>query len=162
MEKFKQVALSGQIKIYKKPCLFSTIRSLKRNNFNTSCPNPGRREKIELNFHFHTLLYYLKKGFMKAIQLSEMHWTGRVKTEKRQNCWCNKIKKGGKKKDSYARTKRVRVWSKGYSRVKRFWVSQKLVILSFFIFWIIPSQPAFTCSELTIETLEQGVKYVQS
>ena len=24
------------------------------------------------------------------------------------------------------------------------------------------SQPAFTCSELTIETLEQGVKYVQS
>ena len=25
-----------------------------------------------------------------------------------------------------------------------------------------PSQPAFTCSKLTIETLEQGVKYVQS
>ena len=24
------------------------------------------------------------------------------------------------------------------------------------------SQPAFTCSKLTIETLEQGVKYVQS
>ena len=24
------------------------------------------------------------------------------------------------------------------------------------------SQPAFTCSNLTIETLEQGVKYVQS
>ena len=24
------------------------------------------------------------------------------------------------------------------------------------------SQPAFTCSQLTIETLEQGVKYVQS
>ena len=24
------------------------------------------------------------------------------------------------------------------------------------------SQPAFTCSELTIKTLEQGVKYVQS
>ena len=23
-------------------------------------------------------------------------------------------------------------------------------------------QPAFTCSKLTIETLEQGVKYVQS
>ena len=26
----------------------------------------------------------------------------------------------------------------------------------------IQSQPAFTCSKLTIETLEQGVKYVQS
>ena len=25
-----------------------------------------------------------------------------------------------------------------------------------------PSQPAITCSNLTIETLEQGVKYVQS
>ena len=24
------------------------------------------------------------------------------------------------------------------------------------------SQPAFTCSKLTIETLEQGVKYAQS
>ena len=24
------------------------------------------------------------------------------------------------------------------------------------------SQPAFTCSKLTIETLEKGVKYVQS
>ena len=25
-----------------------------------------------------------------------------------------------------------------------------------------PAQPTFTCSKLTIETLEQGVKYVQS
>ena len=25
-----------------------------------------------------------------------------------------------------------------------------------------PSQPAITCSKLTIETVEQGVKYVQS
>ena len=25
-----------------------------------------------------------------------------------------------------------------------------------------PSQPAFTCSKLAIETLEQGVKYVKS
>ena len=25
-----------------------------------------------------------------------------------------------------------------------------------------PAQPSFTCSKLTIETLEQGVKYVQS
>ena len=28
--------------------------------------------------------------------------------------------------------------------------------------YLAPSQPAFTCSKLTIETLEQGVKYVQS
>ena len=27
---------------------------------------------------------------------------------------------------------------------------------------LIVSQPAFTCSKLTIKTLEQGVKYVQS
>ena len=27
---------------------------------------------------------------------------------------------------------------------------------------MITTQPAFTCSKLTIETLEQGVKYVQS
>ena len=26
----------------------------------------------------------------------------------------------------------------------------------------VPSQPAITCSKLTIETLEQGVKYIQS
>ena len=27
---------------------------------------------------------------------------------------------------------------------------------------LFPPQPAFACSKLTIETLEQGVKYVQS
>ena len=27
---------------------------------------------------------------------------------------------------------------------------------------LVLTQPAFTCSKLTIETLEQGVKYVQS
>ena len=26
----------------------------------------------------------------------------------------------------------------------------------------LPTQPAFTCSKLTLKTLEQGVKYVQS
>ena len=31
-----------------------------------------------------------------------------------------------------------------------------------FLFRRDPSQPAFTCSKITIETLEQGVKYVQS
>ena len=30
------------------------------------------------------------------------------------------------------------------------------------IFFRIAAQSAFTCSKLTIETLEQGVKYVQS
>ena len=30
------------------------------------------------------------------------------------------------------------------------------------IWCVDPSQPAITCSKLTIETLEQGVKYVQS
>ena len=29
-------------------------------------------------------------------------------------------------------------------------------------YWTGPSQPAITCSKLTIETLERGVKYVQS
>ena len=28
--------------------------------------------------------------------------------------------------------------------------------------FVVPSQPAIACSKLTIETLEQGVKYVQS
>ena len=28
--------------------------------------------------------------------------------------------------------------------------------------WKVTTQVAFTCSKLTIETLEQGVKYVQS
>ena len=32
----------------------------------------------------------------------------------------------------------------------------------FKVILIIISQPAITCSKLTIETLEQGVKYVQS
>ena len=37
---------------------------------------------------------------------------------------------------------------------------QKLISLFFMIHG--HTQPAFTCSKLTIETLEQGVKYVQS
>ena len=36
------------------------------------------------------------------------------------------------------------------------------LILSLFIFCRVITQPAFTRSKLTIETLEQGVKYVQS
>ena len=37
-------------------------------------------------------------------------------------------------------------------------------VLIIFKYWIhIPqTQPTFTCSKLTIETLEEGVKYIQS
>ena len=70
---------------------------------NPSHPNPGQREKIKLNFYFHTSLWWLKrfyeglKGLHKilwgttescenkkfnlifiSIELSEMHGTGRV------------------------------------------------------------------------------------
>ena len=34
--------------------------------------------------------------------------------------------------------------------------------LAFYIGTVVHSQPGITCSKLTIETLEQGVKYVQS
>ena len=37
-----------------------------------------------------------------------------------------------------------------------------LVTCSTSMKWKVTSQPAFTCSKLTIETLEEGVKYVQS
>ena len=51
------------------------------------------------------------------------------------------------------------------------WMAHKsLLNLDLFFNWVIPnmylykpdSQPAITCSKLTIETLEQGMKYVQS
>ena len=38
-------------------------------------------------------------------------------------------------------------------------------LLEYQPYWLVlalPCQPAFTCSKLTIETLEQGLKYVQS
>ena len=35
------------------------------------------------------------------------------------------------------------------------------MLADFQICIIVPSQPAITCSKLTLETLEQGVKYVQ-
>ena len=37
-----------------------------------------------------------------------------------------------------------------------------LILTFYFQFLVVYSQPAITCSKLTIETLEQGVKYVQS
>ena len=36
------------------------------------------------------------------------------------------------------------------------------VIALHFIASLLPTQPAITCSKLTIKALEQGVKYVQS
>ena len=41
-------------------------------------------------------------------------------------------------------------------------LQQRSIYISIFDDGIITSKPAFTCSKLTIETLEQGVKYVQS
>ena len=38
----------------------------------------------------------------------------------------------------------------------------KIRVFCYLYFPIYGSQPAITCSKLTIETLEQGVKYVQS
>ena len=72
-----------------------------RRSLNHFRPNPGWREKIELNFYFHTSLWCIKRTFKAlikpfeasqrsvkkinfivfiSIQLSEMHGTGRVKT----------------------------------------------------------------------------------
>ena len=36
------------------------------------------------------------------------------------------------------------------------------IVPSFNLYKLFATQPAFTCSKLTIETPEQGVKYVQS
>ena len=44
-------------------------------------------------------------------------------------------------------------------------VQVKLLLSIFYVALFrsnVATQPAFTCSNLTIETLEQGVKYVQS
>ena len=43
--------------------------------FNPSRPDPGRREKINVSFRFHTSLWWL---ISTLIQLSEMHGAGRV------------------------------------------------------------------------------------
>ena len=39
---------------------------------------------------------------------------------------------------------------------------QEYTILTFLTRLVACTQPAITCSKLTVETLEQGVKYVQS
>ena len=43
-----------------------------------------------------------------------------------------------------------------------FHVNIGILVMLVYSFTKMNSQPAFTCSKLTIETLEQGVKYVQS
>ena len=54
-----------------------------RKNINPFRPNPGRREKIKLNFYFYTSLWYLKRPLENLLrhhkEVSEMHGTGRVK-----------------------------------------------------------------------------------
>ena len=40
---------------------FSAVK--KKNKFNRSHPNPGRREKINLNFYFQTSLWCLKRFY---------------------------------------------------------------------------------------------------
>ena len=45
--------------------------------FNLSRPDPGRRKKINVNFYFHTSLWYLK-GFYEGLQVSGMYGTGSV------------------------------------------------------------------------------------
>ena len=39
--------------------------------FKSSRPNPGRREKIKLNFYFHTSLWCFKKAFIKPFEASQ-------------------------------------------------------------------------------------------
>ena len=56
----------------------------------------------------------------------------------------------------------------GEESCKTLAIDPKIFIYIYNIVWLfnyltlITSQPVFTCSQLTIETLEQGVKYVQS
>ena len=44
----------------------------------------------------------------------------------------------------------------------RFYCSNRSSVVGGSFCFIVTSQRAFTCSKLTIETLEQGVKYIQS
>ena len=50
------------------------------------------------------------------------------------------------------------------TRLSSEWFSAESVLFSMAVLgtWKLAAQPAYTCSKLTIETLEQGVKYVQS
>ena len=65
-------------------------------HINPSLRNPGRREKLKLNFYFHTPLWYLKgfyEGLIISIQLSKRHGTGRVKKRASECMWCKWSKK---------------------------------------------------------------------
>ena len=44
-------------------------------------PNPVRREKIEINFYFHTFLWYLKKLYEGLDGLHKTFWGTRKKCE---------------------------------------------------------------------------------
>ena len=48
--------------------------------------------------------------------------------------------------------------------IEQYWVIQHLLKMHSWSYQGLqnPSQPTITCSKLTIETIEQGVKYVQS
>ena len=50
-------------------------REIHINNFNTSRLNPGRREKIKLNFYFHTSLRCLKRFYEGLKDLEGLHKT---------------------------------------------------------------------------------------
>ena len=45
------------------PIVFNDRKIFLGNAFNISCPNPGRREKIKLNFYFHTSFWCLKRFY---------------------------------------------------------------------------------------------------
>ena len=50
------------------------IRNLVPKSISPSCPNPGRREMVKLNFYFHTSLWCLKrflKAFIKPFEASQ-------------------------------------------------------------------------------------------
>ena len=48
---------------------------------NLSRPNPGRREKIKLNFYFHTSLWYLKRFYEGLKGLRKTFWDTTKKCE---------------------------------------------------------------------------------
>ena len=49
--------------------------------FNPTCPNPGRREKIKLNFYFYTSLWCLKRFYEGLKGLHKTFWGTTKKCE---------------------------------------------------------------------------------
>ena len=52
-------------------------------NVSPSCPNPGRREKIKLNFYFHTSLWCLKRFYEGLKGFHKTFWDTTKKCENR-------------------------------------------------------------------------------